>query len=97
LYDGWWVCISVRIAADDPGLTWITTAAGTASIPTVTGTYTPTTITPVDASFTASPVQDGIVSGCKAFYQAKDVSAAAPLHPTRASFFVSSPSMHLTL
>ncbi len=70
------MCISVRPASDSGGLEWITTTAGTASIPIVTGTYTPTTITPVDASFTASPVQAGIVSGCKAFFQAKDVSAA---------------------
>ncbi|KAH6847621.1 hypothetical protein B0I37DRAFT_431340 [Chaetomium sp. MPI-CAGE-AT-0009] len=69
LYDGWWVCISVRPASNiDIG--W-TTTAGNVEIPTITANYTPTTFSPVDASFTASPTLEGLVSGCKSFYQAK--------------------------
>ncbi|KAK3897849.1 hypothetical protein C8A05DRAFT_47667 [Staphylotrichum tortipilum] len=72
--------------------------AGTASIPTVTGTYNPTTITPVDASFTALPVQDGIVSGCKAFYQAKDGdtchSVVDGVYLTETDFYTWNPALN---
>ena len=43
-------------------------------IPTITANFTPSTLPPIDASFTASPTRDGMVSGCKSFYQAKAVS-----------------------
>lgn len=73
LYDGWWVCISVRPASAGVDLGW-TTTEGTVNLPTITANYTPSSTTPIDASFTASPTQAGLVSGCKSFYQAKDVS-----------------------
>ena len=71
LYDGWWVCISVRPASNIE-LGW-TTTAGNVDIPTITANFTPSTLPPIDASFTASPTLDGTVSGCKSFYQAKAV------------------------
>lgn len=73
LYDGWWVCISVRPASVSVDLGW-TTTQGTVDIPTITANYTPTSFPPIDPSFTASPTQNGVVSGCKSFYQAKAVS-----------------------
>lgn len=43
------------------------------SIPTITANYTPTSFPPIDDTFTASPTQAGLISGCKSFYQAREV------------------------
>lgn len=49
-----------------------TATATTIEVPDPTA-WTPTTFPAVDASFTATPTQAGLVSDCKAFRQAQDV------------------------
>lgn len=69
LFAGWWVCIGTPPTSTEQ-FAWTTTGA-TAVIPTFTGNYTFTTFPEVDSSFTASPTQTGIVSGCLSYYQAQ--------------------------
>ncbi|KAL1957768.1 hypothetical protein VTO42DRAFT_5486 [Malbranchea cinnamomea] len=71
LYEGWWICVSVRVQNVTVSFGWTTTDAP-ADVPTLTEEYTPTTFPPINSSFTASPTQSGIVSGCQVFYQARE-------------------------
>ncbi|KAK4143426.1 uncharacterized protein C8A04DRAFT_37436 [Dichotomopilus funicola] len=96
LYDGWWLCISVRPSSNiDIG--W-TTTEGSVDIPTITANYTPTTFPAIDPSFTASPTQPGIVSGCLSYYQAKDGDTCHNIVDgtilTEADFFAWNPALN---
>ncbi|KAK3395012.1 hypothetical protein B0H63DRAFT_385493 [Podospora didyma] len=96
LYDGWWVCISVKVASVDISIGYTTTDAP-ADVPTLTGSYTPTTYPTVNTSFTASPTQAGLVSGCKAFFQAQSGDTCRDFvnnYLTQQDFFAWNPSLN---
>ncbi|KAJ4165703.1 hypothetical protein LMH87_007324 [Akanthomyces muscarius] len=70
LFDGWWICVSIRTRNVTVSFSWTTTDAP-ATVPTLTGSYTPSTLPPVNSSFVASPTMNGVISGCKDWYQAQ--------------------------
>lgn len=72
LYDGWWVCIAIQPQSVTVTFDYTVTATSV-EVPDPTA-WTPTTFPAVDTSFAATPTQAGLVSDCKAFHQAKDVS-----------------------
>lgn len=72
LYDGWWVCIAIQPQSVTVTFDYTSTATSV-KVPDSTA-WTPTTFPTMDPSFTAEPTQAGLVSDCKAFQQAQDVS-----------------------